>query len=416
MEAGAEEAEVRTRAGSPSIRRGGLLLGFLAGTCVGAMGAALLFALIGSNDVRNPLRESAGEVVAAAISACPRVVAGPEAERCFSRALTPLVVAQSHPATFLPRLDSAVEHRGGALAEICHIVMHAVGRRYGQSNAVTLSSLQRYLPRSNNPACSAGFAHGLITSLGSGSLSATKAVATCKRSPTRYREYSCVHGLGHAYMRQFVEALLPALRSCENLGQRYAADCAQGAFHDYWFSLTGIDATQRRAGAQTSPRKVCGTQKAIFVRACWYRAFLEQPPRQPIRHPRDLLAICHGLKQLQLHSCITAGSLVASPNPFDQLHNCTFFSNATARACVRGVAAQTLAGAPPREQIELANGCAEFRQPADRSVCFSWLGRVLTVTTDGRFRTTGCTQVASVGRAACRSGAARITEPLETFS
>ena len=37
------------------------------------------------------------------------------------------------------------------------------------------------------------------------------AAADCNRVPTRYQRYSCIHGLGHAYARQFDDFIDPAL-------------------------------------------------------------------------------------------------------------------------------------------------------------------------------------------------------------
>jgi hypothetical protein len=75
-----------------------------------------------------------------------------------------------------------------------------------------------------------------------------------------------------------------------------------------------------------------------------------------------------------------------------------------ARACVRGVADQALAG-EPRRQVELIRMC----RTAD---CFAWLGRTLAVVTNGGFR---CAAVVR-GRSACEAGAAQMRDALVTFS
>ena len=100
----------------------------------------------------------------------------------------------------------------------------------------------------------------------------------CNRAPTRYQRYSCIHGLGHAYARQFNDFVDPALASCKKLGANEAVDCAQGVFHDYWIAVAGLDGTRRPTGTVTSPRKLCAAQPDRFVRVCWYRALLERPP------------------------------------------------------------------------------------------------------------------------------------------
>src|SRR5205807_656861 len=173
----------------------------------------------------------------------------------------------------------------------------------------------------NGPSCSAGFSHGLIMALGPQivRMGPVGAAAACRKASTRYQRYSCVHGLGHAYMRLFDETVAPSIAACRALGPADAADCAQGAFHDYWIAIAGLDQTRRPVNSTTSPRKLCGAQHGEFVRSCWYRAFLERPPKRFPASGRDLLALCRGLDGIQHESCVTAASLVVSPDPFDQL-------------------------------------------------------------------------------------------------
>jgi hypothetical protein len=132
-----------------------------------------------------------------------------------------LVAHTNDPANELPRIDAYVHSVGGWLQGNCHVVMHTVGRRYGAHAHVTLTNLLDYLPRTNDPGCSAGFAHGLLISLGPQieKLGPKGAAASCHRAPTRYRRYSCIHGLGHAYARQFNDFVDPALASCGRLGR-----------------------------------------------------------------------------------------------------------------------------------------------------------------------------------------------------
>ena len=153
--------------------------------------------------------------------------------------------------------------------------MHEVGRRYGAEHHVTLADLMDYIPRSNDPTCSAGFGMGLVMYLGpqiiiSGGRSA---LTQCMRLPTRYRSYTCVHGIGHALMRAYHGRLRQSVAACRKLGEQ-APDCAQGAFHDYWISLRGADGTVRRADG-VSPRFLCNGH-LWYVRPCWYRYFVEQ--------------------------------------------------------------------------------------------------------------------------------------------
>jgi hypothetical protein len=198
--------------------------------------------------------------------------------RCYVRLLREDIERSRDPAGELPRIDRRVLSVGGPVAASCHVLMHQVGRDYARAHRLTLESLQRYVPRSNNPNCSAGFGMGLVMYLGPEILRSggRAAVKVCERLPTRYRAYTCVHGLGHALMRAYHGNLGQSVRACRALRPASAPDCAQGAFHDYWISFRGADGTTRLGGANASPRVVCDG-RLTYVRPCWYRYFLEQP-------------------------------------------------------------------------------------------------------------------------------------------
>jgi hypothetical protein len=336
---------------------------------------------------------------------------------CLQDQLVRLLVQTHDPARELPRIDRYVHEQGGYLEAACHVLMHGVGRRYGRIEHVTLGRLQRYLPRTNDPGCSAGFGHGLLMALGPQLLQdgPKSAAAECNRGATRYQRYSCIHGLGHAYMRLYSELLPLSLQSCRELGPSNAPDCAQGAFHDYWISLSGLDATKRPELA-VSPRKLCGQQAAVFVRACWFRAYLERPPRRPIATAQDVASTCAGLSGLQRSGCITAASLVVSVDPFDQLAVCARLDAVDAASCVRGVRVQGVAGTPLAYQVRLVQRCVAVAAVARRA-CYTWLGRSLNVVADGRFAVRGCSRLRyAATRADCVRGARAYGAPLETFS
>src|SRR5262249_29260748 len=115
---------------------------------------------------------------------------------CYVRLLLEDVEASHDPARELPRIDRKVEAAGGGLETSCHVLMHEVGREYARAHRLTLATLQRYVPRSNNPNCSAGFGMGLVMYLGPEILSSGGGAAAhaCGRLRTRYRVYTCVHG------------------------------------------------------------------------------------------------------------------------------------------------------------------------------------------------------------------------------
>jgi hypothetical protein len=331
-----------------------------------------------------------------------------------------LRLLRSHgPAHELPRIDRYVlDTTGGYFLNHCHGLMHTIGRRYGQMVHVTLARLRQYLPRSNNPGCSAGFAHGLLTYLGPQiiKIGPKGAAAQCATALTRYQRYSCIHGLGHAYMRLFGELFGYALRWCRALGPGNAVDCAQGVYHDYWISLSGMDNTHRPAHAKTSPRALCGSQPRMFVRGCWYRAFIEHPPPRKLHSAGDLLAVCRKVHGLQREACVTAASVIASDDPFHQLRICAKLDGRLAVDCAHGVQVWNTAGARMWYQVSLVRLCASFDRRS-RTGCYSWLGKTLNVVLNGRFGPHGCPRLhRQAARAACARGARSYESPLVTFS
>ena len=85
---------------------------------------------------------------------------------CYVRMLLADIDHSGNPAAELPRIDRRARESGTALESMCHPLMHEVGRRYGAEHHVTLAELMNYIPRSNDPTCSAGFGMGLVMYLG----------------------------------------------------------------------------------------------------------------------------------------------------------------------------------------------------------------------------------------------------------
>jgi hypothetical protein len=336
--------------------------------------------------------------------------------RCNVRLLLADVESSGDPARELPRIDRRVRIAGGTLEAGCHVLMHEVGRRYARAHRLTLGSLQRFVPRSNDPNCSAGFGMGLVMYLGPQILrsGAAAGVRSCAALPTRYRAYTCVHGLGHALMRAYHGSLGESVRACRQLRPAFAPDCAQGAFHDYWISLRGADGTTRPPHASTSPRTICDG-RFTYIRPCWYRYFLEQAVTKPVRTATDLRRSCRGLLGLERFGCISAAALIVSANPFDQMRICSRLRGADAAACLRGVPDQALSGQPAK-QLRLIRACSQMASDA-RSACYEWLGRTLAVVTNGTFRTRGCPQLRPESAVRpCVAGARRMDAALVTFS
>jgi hypothetical protein len=336
---------------------------------------------------------------------------------CYVTRLLADVEKSRDPAHELPRIDVKVRAGGGYLESACHMMMHEVGRKYARRHHVTLANLQKYLPRSNDPGCSAGFGMGMVLTLGSqiGQLGPGGAIKLCMRAPTRYRSYTCVHTLGHAYMRLYHEQLPFAIQACRALPASQAPDCAQGAYHDYWLSIAGRDSTTKQKHGISSARVLCARAIPTFVRPCWYRYFLELPPEQLPTNAAGVRALCAGLAGRQRAGCIGAASLITSADPFIQIRICARLRGPDTISCLFGMNVQNVATARGSKRVKLIERCADLRRGA-QGACYEWLGTTLSVVTNGRFRSLACPFIDRSGRNACLAGAGRMNRALVTFS
>ena len=338
-------------------------------------------------------------------------------DACYVRLLLLDIDRSGNPATELPKIDRRAHATPTSLYARCHMLMHVVGRQWAREHHLTLDGLQAVVPRSNDPGCSAGFGMGLVMALGPQIIATggKSALRTCVRLPTRLRQFTCVHSLGHALMRGYHEALYLAVKACTRLGARYASDCAQGAFHDYWIALRGADEASSPVDPVRSPRKLCA-QYPRYGMACWYRYWIEQAPGPVIEGAQDLLRLCRGLAGMQRAGCIAGASKDVYDTPAGQARLCSRLrAAADALACLRGVANQAYAGEPRRE-LALFHVCARVPVGA-RAGCAAWFGQTFNVLENGRFLRDGCPKLASGGaRSACAAGARRWTGPLVTFA
>ena len=342
------------------------------------------------------------------------------ARECFARRFQAFVKGRDDPRPAVQAITDLAWNEGGFLLTNCHVVMHTVGRTYARDAGVSLATLMDYLPRSNDPGCGAGFAHGLVTGVAPDIDPAqpAEAATACADAGTRFQRYSCVHGVGHAFMRLYEDQLEPALELCVALGPDTAPDCAQGAYHDYWFAVLGADDATLEEEPITDPRLLCGAQPEEFVRPCWYRAFLEtRPAGLQLETPQDLEDLCEGLHGIQREGCITGAAVIGPPDPAAQLRICADLEAASdAAQCVRGTKVQNLRDPSMRDYVRLIEGCERFAAEA-RAPCYRWLGKALAVVTDGRFARSGCRQLAGAdARRQCREGARTMNGALVTFS
>ena len=329
---------------------------------------------------------------------------------CYERLLLADIDASGDPATELPRIDRRAKAAGTSLYGNCHMYMHVVGRRWAKEHHLTLDGLQAVVPRSNDPGCSAGFGMGLVMALGPQIISTggKSALRTCDRLPTRMRQFTCAHSLGHALMRGYHETLFLAVNACRKLGRAAAPDCAQGAFHDYWIALRGADESTVPLHLVTSPRRLCAEPDyRSFAVECWYRYWIEQVPGPYLTSARDILRLCRGLAGGMRVGCIAGAAKEVNDSPVAQAGLCSRMNAADGLACLRGVGNQAYAGRPAKERAFLAV-CTRMALPGG---CARWLGRTFNVLENGRFR---CP--AGALRSACVDGAERWRAPLETFA
>jgi hypothetical protein len=356
--------------------------------------------------------------VEARLARCEDQLSNDAKDACYAITLSALVSAEDDPLPVLQRIADESWRIVGYLLPSCHGLMHTVGREYAREHGVTLANLMEYLPHSNDPGCSAGFAHGLVTGVAPqiDVRDPRGSAAVCGEAETRFQRYSCVHGFGHAFMRLHDDDLAPALALCRALGDQ-APDCAQGAYHDYWFGVIGRDDAARPPDAVTDPAELCGAQPEEFVRPCWYRAFIDSRPAGfQVGQAEEFEALCGRLDGLQRAACITAASVIGPTQPVEQLALCARLPEADAAECVRGTKVQNLLGQPLDTFVDLADRCEEL-PGGSVDACYRWLGKVVTVLTDGRFETEGCPRLAGPGpREACVEGARSADEALVTFS
>jgi hypothetical protein len=380
------------------------------------LAALAVASVVGDSALAGPPRVSDAAGAPAFAPNCANIPAAGRKAECYGRTISRLVERSRDPASEIAAVAAEIHAAGGFIEAACHGVMHGVGRRFGAHRHVTLETLQRYLPRTNDPGCAAGFAHGIITYLGPQIVRAGPkgAVRICNALPTRQRQYTCVHGLGHAYARVYDDYLQYAIPLCRKLGRRDGPDCAQGAFMDYWMSIGGRDGTKRRPGASASARVVCGRWNGTLAMACWYRYFTERPPAEAVVSADSILRLCRGLAAVQRAGCIAGAALSgASSDPLAQVRLCSRLRGVDVVNCLRSVPVARLTGSSS-SQLQLIRRCSSVASDV-RLGCYRWLGKALAVISNGRFLRSCGTLRAPFDRRACVRGARRYNEALVTF-
>ena len=277
------------------------------------------------------------------------------------------------------------------------------------------------LPQGNDPGCTAGFAHGMVTAVAPDidPTRAGEAARLCGGARTRYQEYSCIHGFGHAFMRIYGDEIEPALKLCRALGERAAADCAQGAYHDYWFAVAGADdATPARRRRARPARALRRGARAVRAAMLVPRVDRESPGDvrgRGARGPRRALlradrapagGVHHRPPRSSGRSIRPTSCACARGSPRHPMR----------RAACAGRRCRTCATAQGVSSSRSSSGCARFACRVAR--------RLLPLAGQGGrrahrwpVRRRGCPRLrGAAARRACAAGAATMDEALETFS
>ena len=235
---------------------------------------------------------------------------------------------------------------------------------------------------------------------------------------TRFQRYSCIHGFGHAFMRIHADRLEPALELCRALGPAAAPDCAQGAYHDYWFAVVGADDAKLPDEAVTDPRALCAAT-AGAVRAA---VLVPGVHRQPAGGPRGRFAgrlrrPVPGLDGLQRAACMTAASVIGPPDPAAQLQLCAGLGDpADAASCIRGTKVQNLLGYPTAAYVDLIARCGLFHGATRAAAIAGSARRSPSSPTAISREPAARSSRPARPRRQCQAGARSMDEALVTFS
>ena len=107
--------------------------------------------------------------------------------------------------------------------------------------------------------------------------------------------------------------------------------------------------------------------------------------------------------------------MIGPPDPTAQLQLCSGFRGRDAVSCIHGTKVQNLLGSSTATFVGVIRNCRLF-PGTTRSACYFWLGKTLSVVTNGGFRRKGCSRLAQSARDACVAGGRSMNGPLVTFS
>ena len=310
-----------------------------------------------------------------------------------SRSSSALVGDTDDPRPAVAAIESAARREGGPVLANCHGVMHTVGRTYAVDGGLTLADLQDVLPRSNDPGCSAGFAHGLVTGVAPSidPRRPREAAEVCADAGTRYRRYSCVHGSGTRSCASTVTSCRRRWRSAGRSG-RARRRTARRAPTTTTGSPSPAPTRRRYRGSRHGPahtlcRPAAGVRSSLLVPRVRRR-----PAGRNRRSTRaiHLDVLCRDLAGLQREACITGAAVIGPADPEQQLAVCAGLGGPARRRRLH----PRHEGAEPARRID--GLLRSPRRPlraftgATRTACYRWLGKAVAVLTDGAFAREGC--------------------------
>ena len=325
------------------------------------------------------------------------------------------------------RSRDAAWREGGFLLSNCHGVMHTVGRTYardagrhargpdGLPAAEQRPRLQRRLR------ARARHRRRRRESTRRGRARRPRVCGERRHAVPALQLRARLRPRVHADLRRSARA---GARGCAAaLGPRPAADCAQGAYHDYWFAVVGADdaALPEERGRPIRAR-LCGAQPAAFVRPCWYRAFVDNRPEGIVvdspRGPRRRSA--RASTGLQREACVTGAAVIGPADPAAQLELCAAAARRrrTQPSCIRGTKVQNLLGSRRPTFVRLIGRCELFAGAAAARACYRWLGKARRGAHRRRVRARAAARSSRRRRrgASARAGARTMEEALVTFS
>lgn len=256
------------------------------------------------------------------------------ASSCISGIVNESLGQDPNPAQLFKTVDRVSNRSGGQISGLCHGAMHQSGREFAQREKVSLDNLQNYLPQSDGPNCSDGFVHGLFMALNVQVNDSQAMLKTCATRETRRRQYACIHGIGHAFRRTFLQEtdLRSTLKACKGLGRDGDLECAAGAYHDYFLAAAGRLDTPRPDGPAIV--EYCQSQPKDYLAQCWYRLFQGLKLNNPPDKAGYIAYLCGGgLKGIQRRSCIT-GAATKLIKPDKIVDTCSQLKGRDSLACL----------------------------------------------------------------------------------